>query len=182
MIFHPLLLDGAYLIDVEKNQDERGFFGRVFCENEFQDRGLVSKWVQINNSFSEKRGTLRGFHFQRPPNSEVKVVRCVKGVIWDVIVDLRHQSKTYGKWYGAELSESNRTMMYVPNGFAHGFITLSDHSEIIYLVSSFYSQPSEGNLIWDDKDVGVVWPITPSLISAKDQKNNFLRDIEPIAL
>jgi dTDP-4-dehydrorhamnose 3,5-epimerase len=182
MIFQPLLLEGTYLIDLEKNQDDRGFFSRLYCQNEFDNHGLFSKWAQINDSYSKKKGTMRGLHFQRPPHAEVKVVRCIKGAVWDVIVDLRYQSNTYGKWFGVELSEKNRKMMYVPQGFAHGFITLSDHSEIFYLVSDFYSQSSEGCLIWNDGDVGIDWPISPSIISAKDKMGYSLKDLAPIVL
>lgn len=182
MIFHSIPLNGAYLIDIEKNQDERGFFSRLYCEQDFSNFGLVSKWAQINSSYSEKRGTLRGLHFQRSPYAEVKVIRCIKGVIWDVIVDLRRNSTTYGEWYGAEMSEENRVMMYVPKGFAHGFITLSDHSEVIYFVSSFYNQSSEGGLIWCDKDIDIQWPIAPVIISSKDLKNQSLKNLEPIFL
>lgn len=182
MIFQPLILEGAYLIDLEKNQDDRGFFSRLFCEKDFSEKGLVSKWVQINNSYNEKKGTMRGLHFQRPPHAEVKVVRCIKGAVWDVIVDLRCQSDTYGKWLGVELSEKNRKMMYVPQGFAHGFITLSDHSEILYLVSDFYSKSSESCLIWNDEDVGIDWPISSSIISAKDQRGYSLKDLAPVVL
>lgn len=182
MIFQPLLLEGAFLIDIEKNQDDRGFFSRLYCEKEFSNQGLVSKWAQINNSYSEKKGTLRGLHFQHPPHAEVKVVRCIKGAVWDVIVDLRYQSYTFGKWFGAELTADNRTMMYIPKGFAHGFIALSDHSEVLYLASDFYSQPSEGCLIWSDKDVCIEWPITPAMISIKDQKGYSLKDLVPITL
>lgn len=180
MIFQPLPLDGAYLIDLEKKQDDRGFFSRLFCENEFSERGLVSKWVQINNSYNEKKGTLRGLHFQRPPHAEVKMIRCIKGAIWDVMVDLRYQSDTFGKWYGAELNEDNRTMMYVPKGFAHGFITLRNYSEILYLVSDFYSSGLEDSLLWNDDSVGIQWPILPSIISVKDQNSRLLMDLTPI--
>ena len=180
MIFQSLPLEGAYLIDLEKKQDDRGFFSRLFCEKQFCERGLVSKWAQINNSYNEKKGTLRGLHFQRPPNAEVKMIRCIKGAIWDVIVDLRHQSDTFGKWYGAELNEDNRTMMYVPQGFAHGFITLRNDSEILYLVSDFYSPDSEGSLLWNDDSIRIHWPMLPSIISIKDQNSHTLMDLAPI--
>lgn len=169
MIFNPLELEGAYLIDVEKKEDERGFFARYYCEEEFRLKGLNTKWVQINNSLSKEKGTLRGLHFQRPPHSEVKMIRCIKGAIWDVIVDIRKGSPTYGKWFGHELTEVNRSMMYVPMGFAHGFISLCDDSEILYLVSSNYNANSEGTLKWDDKLHGIEWPLAPKIISEKDR-------------
>ena len=137
------------------------------------------EWVQINNSLSKEVGTLRGLHFQREPNAEVKLVRCLKGAIWDVVVDIRYSSKTFGHWFGAELSEENRTMMYVPKGFAHGFISLEPNTEILYLVSDFYEIGLEGTLIWDDKNVDIHWPITPNVISDKDKKGENLHQIKP---
>lgn len=166
--FSPTGLDGSYLIDIEKKQDDRGFFARYFCEKEFANEGLNCGWSQINNSMSDSKGTLRGMHFQRSPHSEVKLIRCIKGVVWDVIVDLRKDSLTYGKWFGANLSEDNRTMMYVPKGFAHGFITLTPSSEVIYLVSDAYVPNAEGSLLWSDPTVGIKWPIQPVTMSEKD--------------
>lgn len=170
MIFKPLPLEGAHLIQLEKNSDERGFFARTFCKDEFKKAGLESDWVQVNNSLSREKGTLRGLHFQRPPESEVKMVRCIKGAIWDVIVDIRKGSKTYGKWVGAELNDENRDMMYVPMGFAHGFISLTEDSEILYMVSARYNPDLEGTLRWDDPFHGIEWPINPRIISEKDKK------------
>lgn len=180
MNFQPLTLKGAYLISLEKKEDERGFFSRMYCEKEFEQNKLTSKLVQINNSYTEKKGTLRGLHFQRPPNAETKVIRCIKGAVWDVIVDLRKQSDTFGKWFGVELNENNRSMMYVPQGFAHGFLTLNNYSEIIYLVSEFYCIASEECLKWNDKDVNIKWPICPLVISQKDQHCHSLKDLVPI--
>ena len=163
----PLL--GSYLIDLEPRTDERGFFARYFCEHEFLAQCLNTTWVQINNSLSVEAGTLRGLHFQKPPHSEVKMVRCLQGAIWDVIVDLRAGSMTFGKWFGAELTAQNRTMMYVPKGFAHGFISLQPNSEILYLVSAHYSPETEGSLLWSDPNVKIIWPIAPVFISQKDR-------------
>lgn len=173
-------LPGSYLIDLEPRTDERGFFARYFCEHEFRAKGLNTTWLQINNSLSVEAGTLRGLHFQRPPNAEVKMVRCVQGAIWDVIVDLRAGSINFGKWFGAELTAQNRTMMYVPKGFAHGFISLQPNSEIIYLVSEFYSPTEEDTLLWNDKEVGIAWPVQPLQISAKDAAAKSLSNISPI--
>lgn len=170
MIFTPLHLEGAYLINLDKNEDDRGFFARYYCDEEFGALGLNTKWVQINNSYSTMKGTLRGLHFQYPPFSEVKLIRCIKGSIWDVIVDVRKGSKTYGEWFAEELTEYNRSMMYVPAGFAHGFISLTDDSEILYLVSSNYNKNFEGTLKWDDKFHEIKWPIEPQVISEKDRK------------
>ena len=168
MIFKSLPLKGAYKIDLEKHGDSRGFFARYWCKNESKELGLVTNIVQINNSMSRYKGTLRGLHFQRPPKAEIKIIRCIRGSIWDVIVDIRKDSKTYGKWYGTELNESNRSMLYVPKGFAHGFVSLTDNSEIIYLVTEFYNQEHEDILRWDDPFHGIDWPIQPQEISEKD--------------
>lgn len=170
MNFTELPLKGAYQINLSKREDDRGFFARFFCAQEFQEKGLNSQWVQMNNSMSKLKGTLRGLHFQYPPYAEVKLVRCFRGAIWDVIVDIRKNSETYGKWYGTELNENNRSMMYVPKGFAHGFLSLTDDSEILYLVSTPYTQFEEGTLRWDDSFHGIMWPFSPSVLSEKDAK------------
>ena len=170
MNFHTTTLEGAYTIDLEKRGDDRGFFARFFCANEFAETGLVSAFVQVNNSLTGKKGTLRGLHYQLPPAAEVKVVRCIRGALWDVIVDIREGSPTFGHWYGAELTAENRRMMYVPKGFAHAFITLEDNTEALYLVSEFYSPENERGVRWNDPKVGIEWPIEPSEISEKDGK------------
>lgn len=170
MIFNKTPLEGAYTIDLEKRGDDRGFFARFFCEKEFKEAGLISDFVQINNSLTSKKGTLRGLHYQLPPAAEVKVVRCIRGALWDVIVDIREGSPTFGKWLGAELTAENRTMMYVPQGFAHAFVTLTDDTEALYLVSSFYSPGNERGVRWNDPAVGIEWPIEPAEISEKDGK------------
>jgi len=168
MIFNKTPLEGAYTIDLEKRGDDRGFFARMFCQNEFAAAGLETNFVQVNNSLSTKAGVLRGMHYQLPPFSEVKVVRCVRGSLWDFIVDLRPDSPTFKQWFGAELSAENRTMMYVPRGFGHGFITLTDDTEAMYLVSAFYGPEQERGVRYDDPAIGVQLPIEPSEISAKD--------------
>lgn len=182
MIFTPLFLEGAYLISLDKKEDNRGFFARYFCQDEFRQHNLNTNWVQMNNSFSKNKGTLRGLHFQNPPHSEVKLIRCFHGAIWDVIVDIRKNSKTYGQWYGVELSEENRNMLYIPKGFAHGFISLTDDSEILYMVSSAYASNSEGTLRWNDTFHQIEWPITPEIISDKDQKAKDWKDSYAIEL
>ena len=169
MIFEKLKLDGSYLIKLDPRQDDRGFFSRVFCENEFKDNGLNSNWVQINNSYNKYKGTVRGMHLQDEPFNEVKLVRCIKGEIFDVIVDLRNQSKTFSHWVGRKLSETNREMMYVPSGFAHGFISLTDDSEIMYFSSNFYNYDYERSLHYADKEVGINWPIDVVYVSDKDK-------------
>jgi len=180
MIFKPLPLKGAYQIELEKRGDERGFFARYWCKNEFEKLGLNTDIFQINNSLSMQKGTLRGLHFQYPPAAETKIIRCITGAIWDVMVDIRQDSPTFGKWYGAELNEENRSMLYVPKGFAHGFVTLTEQSEIIYLVSEFYSPLNEDCLRWDDQQVNIKWPVIPTIISEKDQKGVSLNNLKPI--
>jgi dTDP-4-dehydrorhamnose 3,5-epimerase len=168
MIFNKTPLEGARVIELEKRGDDRGFFARVFCENEFRDAGLETRFLQINNSLSSKKGTLRGMHYQLAPSAEVKVVRCVRGSLWDAIADLRPDSPTFGKWFGAELSAENRRMMYVPRGFAHAILTLTDDTEAVYLVSDFYAPAEERGVRWNDPWLGIDWPIEPNEISPKD--------------
>jgi dTDP-4-dehydrorhamnose 3,5-epimerase len=169
MIFNKTSLEGAFTIELEKREDERGFFARYYCKEEFLKHDLESNWVQVNNSLSKNTGTLRGLHFQQSPHSEVKLIRCIKGSIWDVIVDIRLNSPTYGKWFAAELTSENRKMMYVPKGFAHGFISLEDDSEILYMVSESYNPAFERTLKWDDSFHGIHWPMSPTVISDKDK-------------
>jgi dTDP-4-dehydrorhamnose 3,5-epimerase len=166
--FHPTPLNDAYLIELERRGDDRGFFARFFCEREFAEMGLVAHFVQVNNSLSAKKGTLRGLHYQLSPSAEAKVVRCLRGSIWDAIVDLRLSSSTFGKWFGTEIDEDNRLMMYVPRGFAHAILTLADDTEALYLVSDFYAPDKERGLRWNDPKFAIEWPITPTEISAKD--------------
>lgn len=177
MKFRETTLPGSYLIDLELREDERGFFARYFCAQEFSEKGLNSNWVQINTSASKEAGTLRGLHFQNAPHTEVKLVRCLQGAIWDVMVDLRQDSATFGKSFGTELSAHNRTMMYVPQGFAHGFISLTANSEILYLVSDYYTPHAEETLLWSDKDVSIAWPMPPYVVSEKDKLGKSLMQI-----
>ncbi len=153
---------------MEKATDARGFFGRVFCEAEFAAAGLETRYCQVNNSLSAKAGTLRGLHYQLPPATEVKVVRCLRGSVWDCIVDLRPSSPTFMKWYGTELNAENRMMLYVPRGFAHGFITGSDDTEMMYMVSAPYTRDKERGLRWNDPRIGIEWPREPAEISERD--------------
>ncbi len=169
MIFHRTPLETARLIELEKRGDARGFFARFFCEQEFAAEGLADSFLQVNNSLSANKGTLRGLHYQLPPAGEVKLVRCIRGAFWDVIVDLRPDSPSFGKWFGAELSSENRLMMYVPRGFAHAFITLTDDAEALYLVDAFYTPQAERGVRWNDPKIGIEWPIEPVEISDKDR-------------
>jgi len=168
MLFNATPLKNAYTIDLEKKGDDRGFFARFFCVNEFAERNLETKFVQVNTSLSTKRGTLRGMHYQLAPSAEVKVVRCLRGAVWDAIIDIRPDSPTFGNWFGAELTAENRRMMYVPRGFAHGILTLSDEAELLYLVSDFYAPREERGIRWNDSKFKISWPIEPQEVSAKD--------------
>jgi dTDP-4-dehydrorhamnose 3,5-epimerase len=171
MKFNPTPLAGAYTIDLEKREDERGFFARLFCVNEYDQHGLDRNIVQINNSLSKDKGTLRGIHYQLAPKAETKIVRCIKGSLYDVIVDLRPESPTFLKWFGAELSAENRTMMFVPKGFGHAFLTLEENTEAFYMVTEFYSPENERGLRWNDPKINIEWPIEPVVISDKDQRH-----------
>ena len=175
MKFKETKIKGVYLIHLDKKKDNRGFFARYFCIKEFSKKKLNTKWVQINNSVNKKVGTLRGLHYQKKPNEEIKLVRCIKGSIWDVSVDLRKNSQTFGKWYGTKLSETNRKMVYIPKGFAHGFISLENDTEILYLTSNYYKSTSEKTLLWNDPYVDIKWPIKPTLISKKDLAGSKLK-------
>jgi len=168
MKFTKTPLIGAYAIDLNKREDERGFFARSFCVKEFAEHGLETQFLQINSSLSVKKGTLRGLHYQLAPMEEVKVVRCIKGKIYDLILDLRRDSKTFGQTFGIELSEENKTMLYIPKGCAHGFMTLEDNSELFYLVSQFYSPELERGIRWDDPMFSIKWPQTPIVVSERD--------------
>lgn len=169
MKFEETPLRGAYIIELEKRGDERGFFARYFCEKEYRDQGLNPRIAQINNSLSAEAGTLRGMHYQVAPKQEVKVVRCLRGCLLDVIIDLRPESETFCKYFAVELSAENRKMLYVPEGFAHGFLTMRDDTEALYLVSEFYSPEHERGVRWNDPAFGIDWPREPSTISEKDR-------------
>ena len=171
MKFNKTKLDGSFVIDLDKREDERGFFARLFCINEFDQNQADRNIVQINNSLSRDKGTLRGIHYQLSPKSETKIVRCIKGSLWDVIVDLRPDSPTFLQWFGETLSAENRRMMFVPKGFGHGFITLEPDTEAIYFVTEFYSPEHERGLRWDDPKIAIEWPIEPVIISEKDSQH-----------
>lgn len=170
MIFRETRLPGAYLIEPERITDHRGFFARIWCQDELRQRGLTSRLAQSNLGFSHRKGTLRGLHFQKPPNAEVKIVRCTKGSVFDVIIDLRPESPTYKHWLGAELSDENHVMLYVPEGCAQGYITLADNTEIYYHTSEFYHPESATGVRFDDPEFGIVWPIEVSVISQQDRE------------
>jgi dTDP-4-dehydrorhamnose 3,5-epimerase len=169
MKFTETPLKGAYVIDLEKRGDERGFFARFFCEREFQQHGLNARIVQINTSLSRIQGTLRGMHYQLAPNAEDKIFRCLHGSIFDAIIDLRPDSPTFLKQFTIELTDANRTMLYVPKGFAHGFITLEPDTEILYPVTEFYAPDRERIIRYNDPKFGIPWPLEPVVISDKDK-------------
>ena len=169
MIFTPTRLAGAYIVDLELRNDARGFFARSFCQREFAERGLCESYPQCNISYNRQRGTLRGMHYNRTPYEEAKLVRCQTGAIYDVIVDLRPGSKTLGQWLGVELNSQNRRMLYIPKGFAHGFLTLTDDSEIFYQMSEFYVPDAGLGIRYDDPGIGIQWPEEPELISDRDR-------------
>ena len=168
MQFTESPLRGAYLVGLERREDDRGSFARAFCAREFAEHGLETAYVQANLSTNKKAGIVRGMHFQRAPHAEVKLVRCVAGAIYDAIVDLRQESPTYLQWFGAELSQDNGLMMYVPRGFAHGYQSLTDGAAVHYMVSAFYSPASEGGVRHDDPSIGIRWPRAVADISPKD--------------
>lgn len=163
-------LKGAYVVDLEPRGDDRGFFARTYCAREFGAHGLKTDLVQGNISFSRIKGTLRGLHYQLPPSAESKLVRCNRGVLFDVIVDLRPESPTYAKWFGVELTADNRRALYVPEMFAHGFMTLAEDTEAAYLVSQYYSPEHERGFRHNDPSFGIEWPGKVNLISPKDER------------
>ena len=171
MIFTPTPLTGAYLIDLEKKSDDRGFFARAICEEEFSAQGLVDHFCQMNVSFSAKKGTLRGMHYQLPPRAETKLVRCVCGAVFDLIIDLRRDSPTFGRSFGVELSAENRRSIYVPKGFAQGFLTLVDDTEALYFYDEYYSPQHERGIRYNDPKFKLPWPGAPTVISDKDKKH-----------
>ncbi len=170
MIFKETNLKGAFVIELEKREDERGFFARTWCKKEFEANGLEIGLVQANLSLSRKAGTLRGMHYQAAPYEETKLVRCTKGALYDVIIDLRPNSHTYKQWFAVELTENNYKMLYVPKGFAHGFQTLVDNVEVFYFVTQFYSPSAERCVRWNDPHFGIKWPdVNVRTISEKDK-------------
>lgn len=169
MRFTETILKGSYLIVPDLFEDHRGFFSRWFCSTEFRELGLTTEFVQCNHSGTAGKGSIRGMHFQLPPHAEVKLVKCVAGKIFDVIIDLRKGSPTFLKWFGTELSTENKTMLYIPKGFAHGFQTLSEDAEIIYMVSSTYKKEAESGVRYNDPMIGIEWPLPLLKISEKDQ-------------
>ena len=178
MIFSETKLSGAYVIDIEKIEDERGFFARTMDKNEFSNRGLNSEFVQSSISVNTKKGTLRGMHYQIDPYQESKIITCTKGKIFDVIIDLRKNSKTYKKWISVELSESNHKILYIPKGFAHGFQTLEDNSVVHYDITQIFSPAHSRGLKWNDSEFKIELPLEVTIISKKDSEYKSFLEIE----
>src|SRR6266852_26567 len=179
MQFTETKLRGAYVIDLERREDSRGFFARAFCQKEFAAHGLKPLIAQANVAYNFKKGTLRGMHFQFPPAAETKLVRCTRGAILDIIIDLRPESPTFLDHITAELTEDNYRALYVPERFAHGYQVLEDRTETSYEVGEFYTPGAEGGLMYNDRRLGLVWPLPVGEISAKDAEWRSLREIEP---
>ncbi len=168
MIFRTTGLKDAFIIEIQKFEDSRGFFGRTFCQKEFEKSGIAMNVAQANVSYNKTKGTLRGMHYQAAPFGEAKLVRCTRGSIYDVIIDVRPDSPTYKQWTGVELSADCYSMLYVPENFAHGFLTLEDDTEVIYQVSQFYTPASERGIRYDDPAFRINWPLEVRVISDKD--------------
>ena len=169
MLIEATPLVGAYILRIEPCRDDRGFFARTWCAHELERYGLVARIAQSNTSFNNYAGTLRGMHFQAPPFEEVKIVRCTRGAIFDVIIDIRPSSPTFRQWFGIELDEVARTSLYVPKGFAHGFVTLADQTEVAYLMSDFYVPGADKGYRYDDPAFNIEWPHPIKHLSPKDQ-------------
>jgi dTDP-4-dehydrorhamnose 3,5-epimerase len=180
VIFTPAALRGVFIIDLEPRGDDRGFFARTFCQREFESHGLNSRIVQTNIAFNHRRGTLRGLHFQFPPAAEAKVVRCTRGALLDVVVDLRPESPTYLQHLHIELTAENRRALYVPERFAHGYQVLESNTEATYLVSEFYTPTLESGLRYSDSRLGIIWPLPPTDMSARDESWPLLADAEDV--
>lgn len=169
MTFVKTSLEGAWIITLDPAVDERGYFARTFCQKEFEEHGLSCSVAQCNISFNKQAGTMRGMHFQHEPVAESKLIRCVRGALYDVIVDLRPDSLTYLQHFGVELTQDNLKALFVPAGFAHGFLTLEDDAEVFYMMDDYYTPSCEGGLRFDDPKLGIKWPFEPAVISEKDR-------------
>ncbi len=177
MKFDPLPLQGAYHVSAEPVSDNRGSFARIWCSDEARRAGIAAEFSQSSVSVNTKRGTLRGMHFQRPPHMEAKLVRCIRGRIFDAIVDIREDSPTFGKWYGTELSVDHFDALFIPKGFAHGYITLTDDAVLAYDISVSFKADHAAGIRWDDADIAIVWPIAPQVMSDRDRALPHLRDL-----
>ena len=170
MTFNETRLKGAFVISLDRLEDDRGFFARTFCRDEFFKHGLNPDVAQCSISFNKNKRTLRGMHFQRKPHEECRLVRCTRGAVYDVIIDLRDDSKTFRQWTSVELNATNGLMLYIPIGFAHGFLTLEDNTELLYQMSVSYVPTSSGGVRWNDPAFGIAWPTEPKTVSKRDQE------------
>jgi len=170
-------IEGVVLVESQPHHDDRGFFARTYCEKEFAAAGLNTRWVQHNHSLSRTAGTLRGMHYQASPSEEIKLVRCLGGRVWDVVVDLRKDSPTYGRWEAHELCESTMRALYIPAGCAHGFQCLTDACQLFYLMSEFYDARASLGVRWDDPDLAIAWPLPAHNISPRDKGLPLLKEI-----
>ena len=176
MIFNETPLKGSFTVELKPFTDERGWFARYYSKKEFQEIGHTKEWVQMNHSVSYKKGTIRGMHFQLSPYREIKMVRCIAGTVFDIIVDIRSDSSTFLKWFGVELSAVNKKMLYIPEGFAHGFQCLTDNCELLYHHSEIYQPKAEAGIRFDDPKVGIQWPLPVSIISERDANHPLLNE------
>jgi dTDP-4-dehydrorhamnose 3,5-epimerase len=174
MNFISTPLTGSFIIEPAPFTDERGWFARYYCEREFEAIGHDKHWVQMNHSVTYQKGALRGMHYQVDPHKEIKMVKCIAGAVFDVIIDIREGSDTFMQWHGEELSATNRRMFYIPEGFAHGFQCLTDHCELLYHHSEFYKSGYEGGIRYNDPRIGIKWPLEVTTISSRDQQHPFL--------
>jgi dTDP-4-dehydrorhamnose 3,5-epimerase len=174
MTFTPTPLAGSFVIEPTVFTDDRGWFTRFYCKNDFKEIGHQKEWVQLNHSVSYKQGSIRGMHYQVRPFRETKMVKCIAGAVYDVIIDLRRDSATYMNWFGTELSAKNRRMLFIPEGFAHGFQCLEDDCELIYHHTEFYTPGSEGGIRYDDPRIDINWPLPPTLLSERDKSHPYL--------
>jgi dTDP-4-dehydrorhamnose 3,5-epimerase len=174
MIFHETLLKGAYLIETQPYRDERGLFARTFCKNEFSQLQHQKEFVQFNHSITHKKGTIRGMHYQLPPFSEIKLIRCIRGLVYDVIIDIRKDSSTFLKHVAVELSEQNMLSLHIPEGFAHGFQTLEDNTQLIYHHTAYYEPGHEAGIRFNDPLLGINWPLPVTEITEKDRNHSLL--------
>lgn len=174
MNFTETKLKGAFVIELSPLKDERGGFARTFCKEEFKKINHIKDFVQFNHSFNIKKGTIRGMHYQELPHSEIKLIRCIKGAVYDVIIDIRRSSPTFLLWFGVELTADNMKMIYVPEGFAHGFQTLTNETELLYHHTGFYSPTAEKGIRYNDPALNIIWPETVSIISEKDKNYQLL--------
>lgn len=182
MNFLETPLRGAYMVETRPFVDDRGLFARTFCKNEFKQIGHSKEFVQFNHSVTALKGTIRGMHFQTPPYSEIKLIRCIRGKVYDVIVDIREGSPTFLKYFGTELSEENMLSLYIPEGFAHGFQTLEDNSQLVYHHTSYYEPGHEGGIRYSDPLIGIKWPLDVNRISEKDNHYALLNNFNGIKL